>query len=101
MELLEIENIDFENNKATVIFDGLFETGFTVKVEFDYDEEVEEAEEETNTQRHVEPTAFSFIEFETLKVDGSKFNLNNRELTKIKQLVEFKLIDLLTKELND
>ena len=95
MILLEIEELDLNNNTLTAIFDGLFGGGFTVKTDFGYDKE------ETNTQHHIEPTNISFDDFKTFNSDKEEFTINNRELKKIKELVEFKLIDLLTEELND
>lgn len=102
MNLLEIENLDTDNNTLTAVFDGLFGGGFTVKTDFCYDvEQIEFAEEETNCQDCFEPTNISFDEFKTFNSDEEEFTINNRELKKIKELVEFKLIDLLTEELND
>jgi len=101
MILLEIEDLDLDNNTLTAVFDGLFGGGFTVKTDFGYDKEETEAEEETNTQYHIEPTNIWFDEFKTFNSEEEEFSINDRELKKIKELVEFKLIDLLTEELND
>ena len=101
MILLEIEELDLDNNTLIAVFDGLFGGGFTVKTDFGYDKEETEAEEETNTQYHIEPTNIFFDEFKTFNSEEEEFSINDRELKKIKELVEFKLIDLLTEELND
>ena len=101
MILLEIEELDLDNNTLIAVFDGLFGGGFTVKTDFGYDKEETEAEEETNTQYHIEPTNICFDEFKTFNSEEEEFSINDRELKKIKELVEFKLIDLLTEELND
>jgi len=101
MNLLEIEDLDLDNNTLTAVFDGLFPEGFRVESEFSFDKEETEAEEETNTQYHIEPTNICFDEFKTFNSEEEEFTINNRELKKIKELVEFKLIDLLTEELND
>ena len=101
MNLLEIEDLDLDNNTLTVVFDGLFIEGFRVEAEFSFDKEETEAEEETNTKKHIEPTNIYFNEFKTINSEEEEFSINDRELKKIKQLVEFKLIDVLTEELND
>lgn len=101
MELLEIENANFENKNLKAVFDGLFNGGFYVETEFDFDTEETEAEEETNTQHHIEPTTISFWNFKTFNSDEEPIKINERELKKIKQLVENELTDLLTEELNN
>jgi len=42
MELLSIEEIDFERLQLTAVFDGLFQGGFYVKTDFDYEKEQDE-----------------------------------------------------------
>ena len=101
MELLEIEVIDFELITLTAVFEGFFLEGFTVEVEFDYHEWEDPEDLASGLKQHVTPSNIYFTEFKTLKEDGQVFSINNRELKKAKQLVEFKLIDLLTEELND
>jgi hypothetical protein len=102
MELLEIENLNLESNNLTAVFDGLFTEGFVVKTEFSYDEEIiEEEEEETNCKNIFAPTNLKFWDFKTYDSDENEISINDRELKKIKELVEFKLIDLLSDELNN
>ena len=102
MELLSVEQIDLDTNFIEVLFDGLFKEGFYVTTEFDYDVEiVEQEEEETNCKELKEPTNIYFSDFKTFDAENEKININNRELKKIKQLVEFKLIDILTDEINN
>tara|TARA_R110002020_G_scaffold65330_3_gene172588 strand:+ start:4245 stop:4556 length:312 start_codon:yes stop_codon:yes gene_type:complete len=102
MELLEIENLNLESNNLTAVFDGLFTEGFVVKTEFSYDEEtIEEEEEETNCKEILAPTNLNFWDFKTYDSDENEISINDRELKKIKELVEFKLIDELSNELNN
>jgi len=102
MELLEIENLDLESNTLTAVFDGLFSEGFIVKSDFSYNEEmIEEEEEETNCKEILAPTNLNFWDFKTFDSDENEISINDRELKKIKELVEFKLIDLLSDELNN
>ena len=102
MELIEIENLDLESNELTVVFDGLFPEGFVVKSEFSYDNElIEEKDEETNCKDVVGATNIKFWDFKTFDSEENQISINNRELKKIKELVEFKLIDLLSYELNN
>jgi len=102
MELIEVENLDLESNKVTVVFDGLFPEGFIVKSEFSYDTELlEEKEEETNCKDVIGASNIQFWGFETFDSEDNEISINNRELKKIKELVEFKLIDELNDELNN
>tara|TARA_R110002012_G_scaffold152999_1_gene312944 strand:+ start:139 stop:450 length:312 start_codon:yes stop_codon:yes gene_type:complete len=102
MELLEIENLNLESNNLTAVFDGLFTEGFVVKTEFSYDEEIiEEEEEETNCKNILAATNINFWDFKTYDSQENEISINDRELKKIKELVEFKLIDLLSDELNN
>ena len=102
MELLEIENLDLESNTLTAVFDGLFSEGFIVKSDFSYNEEtIEEEEEETNCKEILAPTNLNFWDFKTFDSQENEISINDRELKKIKELVEFKLIDLLSDELNN
>jgi hypothetical protein len=80
---------------------GIFQTGFYIETEYDFDTEKTEAEDETNVQEHLEPTAISFWDFKIFNADEEEISINDRETKGIKQLVENKLIDLLTEELND
>jgi len=102
MELIEVENLNLESNEVTVVFDGLFPEGFIVKSEFSYDTEfLEEKEEETNCKDVIGASNIQFWDFETFDSEENKISINNRELKKIKELVEFKLIDELNDELNN
>ena len=102
MELLEIENLDLESNTLTALFDGLFSEGFIVKSDFSYDTElIEEKEEETNCKNVIGATNIKFWDFKTFDSEENEISINDRELKKIKELVEFKLIDELSNELNN
>lgn len=102
MELLEIENLDLENNNFKAVFDGMFPQGFYIKTEFDYDDEVvESACEETNYKESLAATNISFHDFKIFNSDSELISVNDRETKKIKQLIEFKLIDSLNDYLNN
>ena len=102
MELLAVEGIDFETNFIEVLFDGLFKEGFYVTTYFDYDVELTDVDDEdTNCREWKEPTDIYFVDFQTFDSDHEEIKINNRELKKIKQLVEFELIDLITEEINN
>tara|TARA_R110002153_G_scaffold23901_2_gene76809 strand:- start:1705 stop:2016 length:312 start_codon:yes stop_codon:yes gene_type:complete len=102
MELLGIENLDLENNFIEVLFDGLFTEGFYVTTEYDYDkDQVEHKDEETNCIDYYAACNITFWDFKIFNVENELITINDRELKKIKELVEFKLIDLLSDELNN
>ena len=102
MELLKVENLDLENNKISVVFDGILKGGFWIDTEFSYDEEQLEVEEEdTDCKNIIGATNINFWDFTITDCYEKVILINNRELKKIKQLVEFKLIDLLSDELNN
>lgn len=102
MELLEVENLDLESSFIEVLFDGILKEGFYVESNFSYDTELlEEEEEETNCKDIFAPTNLKFWDFKTFDSQENEISINDRELKKIKELVEFKLIDLLSDELNN
>ena len=102
MELLEVVNLDLESSYIEVLFDGILKEGFYVESNFSYDEEsLEEEEEETNCKNVIVANNVKFWDFKTFNADNEQISINNRELKKIKELVEFKLIDLLSDELNN
>ena len=102
MELLEIENLDLENNCIEVLFDGLFTEGFYVTTDFDYDkDQVEHKDEDTNCRDYYAACNITFWDFKIFNVENELITINNRELKKIKQLIEFKLIDSLETYLNN
>ncbi len=102
MEIVGFDEIDFENNYIEVLFDGLFKEGFYVKTEFDYDIEVLEEEDYRTGCRHYEGARnVTFFDFKTFNAEEEEISINDRELNKIKQLVEYKLIDLLEDEINN
>jgi len=102
MELLEIENLDLESSFIEVLFDGLLKEGFYVESNFSYDTELlEEKEEETNCKNVIGATNIKFWDFKTFDSEENEISINDRELKKIKELVEFKLIDELSNELNN
>lgn len=101
MELLNFENLDLENNFVEVLFDGILKEGFYVETEFDYNSEVvEEPEEFNNFTKTYHAENISFWEFKIFNSDEEKISVNDRELKKIKQLIEFKLIDSLNDYIN-
>ena len=102
MELLEFENLDLERNFVEVLFDGLFLEGFYVTTEFDYnDEQVEFKDSETNCKNRYAATNITFWDFKIFNAANEEITINNRETKKIKQKIEFKLIDSLSDYLNN
>ena len=102
MEIVGFDLIDFDKNEIEVLFDGLFQQGFYVKTEFDYDIEVVQEEELAVACREIKAaTNITFFDFKTFNSEEEEISINNRELNKIKQLVEFDLIDLLDDEINN
>ena len=102
MELLHIDEIDFEKKTLTAIFDGFFQGGFYVETSFDYDElQVEEEDDRTGAIDYFAATNVSFWNFETSDIYEEKFSLNDKAVVNVKQQIENKLIDLLEIELND
>lgn len=102
MELLEIENLDLENNCIEVLFDGLLIEGFYVTSEFDYDkDQVEHKDEDTNCIDYYAACNITFWDFKIFNVENELITINDRETKKIKQLIEFKLIDSLEPYLNN
>jgi hypothetical protein len=102
MELLSIEDIDFDKQELKAVFDGLFEGGFYVESNYDFDKIQDEFfEEETNSKDYFLPEAITFWDWKVFNSDEEPISINNRESKKIKQLVENELIDVLTKEIND
>jgi len=102
MELISVEGIDFDTNFIELLFDGIFKEGFYVTTEFDYDIEVVDAGDSITNCREVKgATNITFWYFQVWNAENEEVEINERELKKIKQLVEFKLIDLLCDELND
>ncbi len=102
MELIEIERVDFNNNNLTAVFDGLFKEGFYVETEFAYDEyQLNYADERTGEKDYYYAGNISFWDFEVFNTDEELISINERELKKIKELVEFKLTDLLEDNINN
>jgi inorganic pyrophosphatase/exopolyphosphatase len=102
MELLSVENIDFDSNFIEVLFDGIFKEGFYVTTDFTFNEYHQELkDEETNCKDHFEPVDILFYDFKIFNAEHDLITINDRETKKIKELVEFKLIDLLTEEINN
>ena len=101
MEVLEVENFDFEEKNMKVLFDGLFKEGFYVTTEFDYDVTVCAAEPEIGLKEWTEPLCLTFFSFKTFNAANEQISINNRELKKIKQLVHFQLIELIAEEINN
>lgn len=102
MELLQIEEIDYDNQTLTAVFDGLFETGFYIKTDYDFDKYQEEfKDDDLGLVDYFLPEAISFWNWKAFNSDEEPISINARETKKIKQLVENELIDTLTKEIND
>jgi len=102
MELLEVENFDFEESNMKVLFDGFLKEGFYVTTEFSYDEEVTQKEDFYLGLKEYKSAMFIvFYNFKTFNSEDEEISINNRELKKIKDMVEFKLIDLLEEEINN
>ncbi|NQY30554.1 MAG: hypothetical protein HRT69_13920 [Flavobacteriaceae bacterium] len=94
MEFLNFEKLDLENNFIEVLLDGMFPQGFYVESDFDYDEE----ELEPNV---LGATNITFWDFKILNVESDLITFNDRETKKLKQIIEFKLIDSLSDYLNN
>ncbi len=102
MELIEVGLFDPEENYIEVLFDGLFKEGFYIKTEFDYDIEIVQDEDLSVGCVEIKAaTNISFFDFKIFNAANEEIQINNRELNKIKQLVEYKLIDLLEDEINN
>jgi len=101
MELIEIALFDPKENYIEVLFDGLFKEGFYITTEFDYDIEILQHEElEVGCVEIKAATNITFYDFKIFNAANEEISINDRELNKIKQLVEYKLIDLLDEEIN-
>lgn len=102
MELLQIENIDYESKKIQAVFDGILKEGFYVKADFDYEEiQTEFEDERTGLQDYYSAEKISLWDFKTFDTEDNEISINNRENKKIKELVEFKLIELLEDYINN
>lgn len=102
MELLEIENLDYEAKFIEVLFDGMLKEGFYVTTEYDFDiEQIEYEDDRTGQQDYYEATNISFWDFKIFDADENEISFNDRETKKVKELIEFKLIDLLEDEINN
>ena len=102
MEIVGVENFDTDENYIEVLFDGLFHEGFYVRTEFDFEVEIVQHEElSVGCQEIKAATNITFFDFKTFNSEEEEISINNRELNKIKQLVEFELIDLLDDEINN
>ena len=102
MELLEVESINYDTNEVEVLFDGVFQNGFIVKTDFDYDKEQTEFEDSRTGERdYFEATNISLWYLTLMDVEGKEFTINNRELNTIKQMIENELTNLLTDYIND
>jgi hypothetical protein len=102
MEIIGVENFDTDENIIEVLFDGLFKEGFTVKTEFDFEVEVIQEEELRVGCKEIKvATDITFWEFKMFNAEEEEITINDKEEKRIKQLVEFKLIDLLDDEINN
>ena len=102
MELISVEIFDTDDNFIEVLFDGILREGFYATTEFDYDVEIEEYEDyDLGIKEYKIPANISFWDFKLFNSEEDQISINNRELNQVKQLIEFKLIDLLTDELNN
>ena len=102
MEIVGFDLIDFDKNEIEVLFDGLFQQGFYVKTEFDYDIEVVQEEElAVGCQEIKAATNITFFDFKIFNAANEEITINKRETKKIMLMVEFKIIDLLDEEINN
>ena len=102
MELIEVEDFDFEESNMKVLFDGLFKEGFYVTTEFSYDEEIIQEEDYNLGLKEIKTAMFiNFYNFKIFNAANEEISINDREKKRIKQLIEFKLIDLLEDEINN
>jgi hypothetical protein len=102
MELIQIEEIDFNTQELKAVFDGLLKEGFYIETDFDFDKIREEQQEEnTNCKDYFLPENVTFWNWKAFNSNEEEISINNRETKKIKQLVENQLTELLTQEIND
>jgi len=102
MEIVGVENFDTDENYIEVLFDGLFHEGFYVRTEFDFEVEIVQHEElSVGCQEIKVARDISFWDFKIFNAEEEEITINDRETKKIKELVEFKLIDLLDDEINN
>ena len=100
MVLLEIEKIDYEENNLTAVFDGLFREGFIVKADFEYEkEQVESKDDSLGLRDYFVATNISLLV--EIYHEDEKISINDRELKKVLNQIELKLIDLLEKVINN
>jgi len=100
MEIIDIQT--FEENYIEVLFDGLFQEGFYVKTEFDYDIEVVQEEELAVACKEIKAARnITFFDFKIFNAANEEITINKRETKKIMLMVEFKIIDLLDEEINN
>jgi len=99
MELIEVAS--FDENYIEVLFDGLFQEGFYITTEFDYEVEIVQHEDLSVGCVEIKvATNITFYDFKTFDAANDEISINDREEKRIKQLIEFKLIDLLDEEIN-
>lgn len=102
MELVEVGLFDTKENIIRVYFDGLFQEGFYVITEFDFEVEVIQEEEYNLGLKEIKVAKdISFWDFKIFNAANEEISINDREEKRIKQLIEFKLIDLLDDEINN
>jgi len=100
MEIIDIQT--FEENYIEVLFDGLFQEGFYVKTEFDYDIEVVQEEELAVACKEIKAARnITFFDFKIFNAANEEITINKRETKIIMLMVEFKIIDLLDEEINN
>ncbi len=102
MELIEVGLFDTKENIIRVYFDGLLQEGFYVITEFDFEVEVIQEEEYNLGLKEIKVAKdISFWDFKIFNAANEEISINDREEKRIKQLIEFKLIDLLEDEINN
>ena len=102
MELLKFENLDLQNDFVEVLFDGILDEGFFVETDFSYDKSILEEPQETNHfVTTYEAINVYLWNFKIYNVNNEQISVNKRETKKIKQLIEFKLIDSINDYLNN
>ena len=101
INLLEIEEIDYEKEELTAVFDGAFPEGFIVKCLFSYDAKIDQKEDESLGLREHWVAENIVLHYIVIERDEVKINLNKTEMITIKNEIENKLTELLENYLND
>ena len=102
IDLLEISEIDFNKANLVALFDGLFEEGFIVDTDFEYDKVQEEfRDDDLGLNDYFLPENISFWYLKITKANGEEVSFSDRITNTIKHEIEDKLYDLLLTEINE